>query len=78
MRRTFALALSLLLVLRRPSPLPRPSRQAPAPINGRVTDASDAVMPGVTVTLTSPSQMGARTAVTDADGIVSLHRGHAG
>ena len=37
-------------------------------VNGRVTDASDAVMPGVTVTLTSPSQMGTRTAVTDADG----------
>ena len=37
-------------------------------INGRVTDSSDAVMPGVTVTLTSPSQMGVRTAVTDADG----------
>ena len=35
-------------------------------------------MPGVTVTLTSPSQMGTRTAVTDADGIVSLHGGHAG
>ena len=37
-------------------------------INGRVTDTSDAVMPGVTVTLTSPQQMGARAAVTDADG----------
>ena len=30
-------------------------------------------MPGVTVTITSPSQMGVRTAVTDADGYVSLH-----
>src|SRR5262245_39306460 len=37
-------------------------------INGRVTDNTDAVMPGVTVTITSPSQMGTRTAVTDADG----------
>ena len=37
-------------------------------INGKVTDASDAVMPGVTVTITSPQQMGARTAVTDVDG----------
>jgi hypothetical protein len=37
-------------------------------INGKVTDASDAVMPGVTVTITSPSQMGVRTAVTDSDG----------
>ena len=37
-------------------------------INGKVTDASEAVMPGVTVTITSPQQMGARTAVTDVDG----------
>ena len=37
-------------------------------INGRVTDTSDAVMPGVTVTITSPQQMGVRTAVSDADG----------
>ena len=37
-------------------------------INGRVTDSSDAVMPGVTVTVTSPSQMGVRTEVTDVDG----------
>ncbi len=38
-------------------------------VNGKVTDASQALMPGVTVTLTSPSQMGTRTAVTDADGL---------
>ena len=37
-------------------------------INGRVTDTSDAVMPGVTVTLTSPAQMGVRTEVTDVNG----------
>ena len=37
-------------------------------INGRVTDATQGVMPGVTVTVTSPSLMGARTAVTDPDG----------
>ena len=37
-------------------------------INGRVTDASDAVMPGATVTITSPAQMGVRTTVTDSDG----------
>jgi hypothetical protein len=37
-------------------------------INGKITDASDAVMPGVTVTITSPSQMGVRTAVSDSDG----------
>src|SRR5918992_3816502 len=37
-------------------------------INGRVTDDSGAVVPGVTVTITSPSQMGARTAVSDEEG----------
>jgi hypothetical protein len=37
-------------------------------INGRIVDNSQAVIPGVTVTITSPSQMGARTAVSDADG----------
>ncbi len=37
-------------------------------VNGRVTDNTQAVMPGVTVTLTSPSMMGPRTAVTDTNG----------
>lgn len=37
-------------------------------LNGRVTDSSQSVMPGVTITLTSPSLMGTRTAVTDGDG----------
>lgn len=37
-------------------------------INGRVSDASQALIPGVTVTITSPSLMGARTAVTDGEG----------
>ena len=37
-------------------------------INGRIVDNSQAVIPGVTVTITSPAQMGARTAVSDTDG----------
>lgn len=37
-------------------------------MNGRVVDDTQAVMPGVTVTITSPAMMGARTAVTDAEG----------
>src|SRR5215510_3276771 len=37
-------------------------------VNGRVTDTSDAVIPGVSVTLTSPAIQGARTAVTDEAG----------
>src|SRR3982750_910860 len=37
-------------------------------INGKVTDASSGVMPGVTVTIASPSMQGTRTAVTDQEG----------
>ena len=37
-------------------------------INGKVTDASQAVMPGVSVTITSPSMQGVRTAVTNEEG----------
>jgi len=38
-------------------------------INGKVTDATNAVMPGVTVTIASPSMQGVRTAVTSEEGI---------
>jgi hypothetical protein len=37
-------------------------------INGRVSDNTGAVLPGVTVTIASPSMMGTRTAVTSAEG----------
>jgi len=37
-------------------------------INGKVTDASASVMPGVTVTISSPSMQGVRTAVTNEEG----------
>lgn len=37
-------------------------------INGRVTDTTGAVLPGVTVTIASPSMMGTRTAVTTPEG----------
>ena len=37
-------------------------------INGRVTDNTGAVLPGVTVTAASPSMMGTRTAVTNDEG----------
>jgi hypothetical protein len=37
-------------------------------INGRVTDKTSAILPGVTVTIASPSMMGARTAVTNEEG----------
>src|SRR5262245_42088986 len=37
-------------------------------INGRVSDTSNAVLPGVTVSVTSPSLMGVQTSVTDGGG----------
>src|SRR5262245_4314839 len=38
-------------------------------INGTVVDASGAVLPGATVSATSPNQMGVQTSVTNAQGI---------
>jgi hypothetical protein len=67
MRRSFALALSFLVGFSTLT-FAQATTSGTGAINGRVTDASDAVMPGVTVTITSPSQMGTRTAVSDADG----------
>ena len=37
-------------------------------INGKVSDTTGGVMPGVTVTIASPSMQGVRTAVTDEEG----------
>jgi Carboxypeptidase regulatory-like domain len=37
-------------------------------INGKVTDASQAVLPGVTVTATSPALLGPQVSVTNAEG----------
>jgi hypothetical protein len=37
-------------------------------INGKVSDATGGVMPGVTVTISSPSMQGVRTAVTNEEG----------
>src|SRR5262245_35494295 len=41
-------------------------------INGTVTDATKAVLPGVTVTLSGPAVMGTPTAVTDQKGFFHL------
>jgi len=41
-------------------------------IQGRVTDSSSAVLPGVTVTVTSPSMLGAQTQVTNENGSYRL------
>jgi hypothetical protein len=37
-------------------------------INGRVVDASDAVLPGVTVTISAPQMQGTQTAITNEEG----------
>jgi Carboxypeptidase regulatory-like domain/TonB dependent receptor len=37
-------------------------------INGRVSDASGAILPGVTIVISSPSMQGTRTTVTSEDG----------
>lgn len=37
-------------------------------INGRVVDSSDSVLPGVTVTISSPQMQGTQTAITNAEG----------
>ena len=44
------------------------SAQTTGRIQGQVMDVQNAVLPGVTVTVTSPSLQGALTEVTDADG----------
>ena len=66
MRRTIVLAL-LLSVSSVSLAFAQAVTSGTGAVNGKVTDASQAVMPGVTVTLTSPSQMGVRTAVSDSD-----------
>ena len=60
MRRAFALALLFVVGLSSLASAQAVTSGTGA-INGRVTDSSDAVMPGVTVTITSPQQMGVRT-----------------
>ena len=47
-------------------------------IQGRVTDAGDLVLPGVTVTATSPSMIGAQTQVTGENGTYPFPGGAAG
>src|SRR3989442_15151972 len=37
-------------------------------IDGRVTDNTNAVLPGVTVTISGPAMMGTRTATTNEEG----------
>jgi len=49
--------------------VPLQAQENAGTINGRVTDKSDAVIPGVTVTLTSPAVQGEKSTVTDEAGL---------
>src|SRR5688572_16453767 len=62
-RRWFVLILMCLL-----TPDTASTQQATAELNGRVTDTSGAVLPGVSVTATQTATGLERTAVTDATG----------
>ncbi len=43
-------------------------------INGVVSDDRRDALPGVTITLSGPAQMGSRQTVSDDQGVVPLHR----
>ena len=78
MRRAFPLALCLLL-LSASLTFAQAVTSGTGAINGRVSDASQAVMPGVTITLTSPVLVaGSMTGVTDAGGDVEVLASHDG
>jgi hypothetical protein len=62
-RTQWALALALALLA-----APASAQIGQGRITGVVTDAQGAVLPGVTVTATSPALIGTQTAVTEADG----------
>lgn len=65
-----ALALVLLCLLS--SAAPAFGQGGATIFTGIVTDAQDSVLPGVTVTATSPALIGSRTAVTEANGSYRL------
>ena len=65
-RRTLALLASLVLIIF--TAATAWAQLATAELNGRVTDSSGAVLPGVTVTATQTATGLVRTAVTDENG----------
>jgi hypothetical protein len=67
MKRIVAFALAL-LVAAAAAPAYAQVSATSGSINGKVTDTSAAVLPGVTVTIASPNMQGTRTDVTDEQG----------
>jgi hypothetical protein len=68
-RRFCALLIALVVAIGySPSAAAQTTGSTTGAINGRVTDKTAAVLPGATVTISSPSLMGVRTAVTADDG----------
>ena len=71
MRRTFPISLSAIaiaLLVSATAFAQGGGASVTGTIQGRVSDASGAVLPGVTVTATSPSMIGAQTQVTNENG----------
>src|SRR6185436_13267282 len=66
--KTLAIALVIGLVLPGTSAAQGGGASSTGTIQGRVADSSGAVLPGVTVTATSPSMIGAQTQVTNENG----------
>src|SRR6185436_3431417 len=66
--KTLAIALVIGLVLPGTSAAQGGGASSTGTIQGRVADATGAVLPGVSVTATSPSMIGAQTQVTNENG----------
>jgi hypothetical protein len=66
--RSIGLAAIAILVLAVLSPAPGYAQSSQGRVTGIVTDSQGAVLPGVTVTASSPALIGTRSAVTEADG----------
>ena len=71
MKKTFAMGLSLVLALTVAADAFGQGRQT-GTISGTAVDAQGLSLPGVTLTFSSPSLQGTRTAVTDINGNYSL------
>src|SRR5262245_23073001 len=70
--RTLLGAIAVTLVIASGAPAPVFAQGSEGTLVGYVRDATGAVLPGVTVTATSPVLIGSRTAVTDAQGYYRL------